>query len=204
MPELKTLPVAIQHVTVGDALRRLNGDGATDWDFVKTVKRGTKWVELRDSAGTLLRRAEVDTEVKVDRMVKTDEEKAAERNAFLAEQAEKMLVKMEGAYAEAEADIRKTFSENFVPNSSHLEALYSGVTLKGYAYRLREGLEHHAGEKTLVELFQMLADDIATRLVERDPRARWSGGFSFSNAIEQNTDDTDRKLLKAIRWNFTL
>jgi hypothetical protein len=48
----------------------------------------------------------------------------------------------------------------------------------------------------------MLQEDLIERLVDRGVPAKWSGGFTLTNAREQVEWETDVELLRKIRRRF--
>lgn len=73
MPQLQTITLA--------AVAIKNGDMYDD-QIVATVKKGTKWAELRDLDGKLIGRLLLDTTISVRRMMDTPEETAAKIEAY--------------------------------------------------------------------------------------------------------------------------
>jgi hypothetical protein len=197
MPELKQIEVAAQNVQNGDHLVYSNKDG-----FVASKKVGGKWTEIREASGRLLCRVENSDRLTVGRMMPTEAEEAAQQARYLEQRAERFLEDLEASYPAAVKAVQENIGRGLSITSSMMEALATGEVELSYAKRLRSGLERH-GQKTLVDLIALLRDELENQILESNGVARWSGGFSFHNAMEQAEFDTKKKIYRSIKfWTF--
>lgn len=197
MPELKQIETAAQNVQNGDHLVYTNRDG-----FVASKKVGKKWTEIREANGALIARVENGTMLEVGRMMPTEADQEAAKEKYLEQRAVKFLADLEATYPAAVKALQENLAKGYTVTDSIMEQLIVGDVHNSYAARLRRGLEHHAGQKTLRDLITMLKDELEEEFIDSNGVGRWSGGFTIMNAREQLEFQTKKTIYRSIKWAF--
>lgn len=197
MPELRKIETAAQNVKKNDHVVYGNRDG-----FVETVKLGDKWISIREADGRLIVRVERDTLIEVERMMPTQAEQDAAQERYMDKAAEKFLEGLEETYPAVIKSMTDNINRGLSVTTNMMEQLVVGEVHMSYAVRLRNGLERHNGEKSLRELITMLKNELEEYFIENNGFARWSGGFTFTNAAEQTQHDTKKAVYRSIKWTF--
>lgn len=179
-----TKTIKVQEVRKGD---NLSGVGT-----VGIIEGKTKFYYIYPTDSEKPARIAIDTPVTVVREEKTDEEKAAERSEMVNEMIVNWISRTKAAFAKASEELQKHITSGYM-GVSPLESYYGAQADLHLAAMLEKVSENYP---SLQEAAHVLRESFKEDLINNSDAPTYSGGFSFSNAARQSTQDAARRFVR--------